>query len=234
MELFAPADEEYIRELSKIDTRIVLTISPESGVDSVRRSHGRNYTNEELFKTIELCKKYGISIGSFSMAALANDTPETIKETWDGWEQICALNINGKAPVDYAFGPMVLLDPGSLAFDFPTDHGYRLIFKNLEEYVEGMSLPSWHQWISYETKSLDRDAITKLTIDSLEYSINLRERCGFYTKAEADTARFCFVEANKETITVVNKAMHIRDEGNRLKKLKRFRELLDRKLNSRL
>ncbi len=230
MELFAPADEEYIAELSKVQVPIVLTISPESGVDSVRGAHGRKYTNEELFRTIELCKKYGIALGTFSMAALANDTAATIKETWKGWETICSLNRDGEAPVDYAFGPMILLDPGSLAFDRPSSYGYRLRFKNLEEYIEGLSLPSWHQWISYETKSLDRDAIALLTIDSIEYSINLRERYGLYNKVQADTARFCFVQAGKETINVVNNAMSIPDEDERFKRLKSFGESLDIRL----
>jgi B12-binding domain/radical SAM domain protein len=230
MELFGPANEEYIKELSKIEVPLVLTMSSESCVDSVRRAHGRNYTNKALFRTIELCKRYNIALGIFSMAALANDTPETIRETCEGWEQICLMNRNGNAPVDYAFGPMILLDPGSLAFDLPTSYGYRLIFKNLEDYIEGMSLPSWHQWISYETKWLNRDLITKLIIDSLEYSINLRERCGFYSRYEAATARFCFVEAGKETVAVVNEAMNIRDERERSKRLKSFSEFLDSKL----
>jgi hypothetical protein len=127
---------------------------------------------------------------------------------------------------------MILLDPGSLAFDRPTSYGYNLIFKDLEDYVKGLSLPSWHQWISYETKSLNREQIANLTIDSLEYSINLRERCGFYSNAEADIARFCFVEAGKETIDVVNKAMKYSDERKRLKRLKSFQDTLERKLRA--
>ncbi len=230
MELFGPADEEYIKELAKINVPIVLTISPESGVDYVRGAQGRKYTNEGLLRTIELCKKYGVSLGIFSMIALGNDTPETIQSTWEEWEQICMMNLKGNAPVDYAFGPMILLDPGSLAFDRTTSYGYRLIFKNFEDYVKGMSLPSWHQWISYETKFLDREAIAKWIIDSLEYSINLREKFGFYSKSDADTARFCFVEAGKETIHVVDEAMNIPDEGERSRSLKTYRASLESKL----
>lgn len=230
MELFSPADEEYIAELAKIDVPLVLTMSSESGVDRVRGAHGRHYTNADLYKTIELCKQYGIGLGVFSMAALGNDTPETIRQTWQEWEQICTLNRDGQAPVDYAFGPMLLLDPGSLAFDRPTSYGYRLRFNNFQDYINGMSLPSWHQWISYETKHLDRDSITKLIIDSLEYSINLRERCGFYNKVEADTARFCFVQASRETIDVVNEAMSIRDDAARLEHLKSFQTSLEARL----
>jgi hypothetical protein len=230
MELFGPADEEYIRELSRIGAPILLTMSSESGVDSVRRAHGRNYNNAELLETIALCKRYDIALGIFSMAALGNDTPETIKETWKSWEQICSLRLNRQAPVDYAFGPMILLDPGSLAFDSPSNFGYHRIFKSLEDYVKGMSRPAWHQWISYETRHLNKNMIAQLMVESLEYSINLRERCGFYTKGEADTARFCYVQAGKETIAVVNEAMKIRNKRGRMKKLYALRNSLDRRL----
>jgi radical SAM superfamily enzyme YgiQ (UPF0313 family) len=230
MELFGPADEEYIRELSRIGVPITLSISPESCIDAVRNSHGRSYTNEELLRTIDLCKKYRIRLGIFSMIVLAEDTPETIRATWEGWEKICTMHLKDKAPVDYAFGPMILLDPGSLAFDSPASYGYGLLFKNLEDYIRGMSLPSWHQWISYETKHLDREQIVKLIIDSLEYSINLREKCGFYNRLEADTARYCFVKASKDTIDMVNFTMNLQDEDEKLNILRSFRESLDRNI----
>jgi B12-binding domain/radical SAM domain protein len=231
-DLFSPATEEYIEELSKIDAPMALTFSPESGVDRVRRAHGRNYTDEALFRTIKLCKKYRIPLGIFSMAPLANDTPQTIRETWQLWEQVCQAGFTrrGIAPLYYVFGPMILLDPGSRAFDFPTRYGYRLRFKNLEDYITGMSLPSWHQWISYETKFLDRDLITELIIDSIEYSTNLREKYGVYSKAVATAQRFRFVTANKLAIGAVNEAMSLGDEDERMRRLKSFGELLNSKL----
>jgi B12-binding domain/radical SAM domain protein len=231
MEIFGPATEEYIAGLSKIGVPIVLTISPESCVESVRKAHGRNYSNHELFRTIELCKKYNISIGVFSMIALAEDTPKTIRETWKIWEEICSLDqkSKGQAPANYGYGPMILLDPGSQAFDSPKTHGYRLRFKNLEDYIKGMSLPSWHQWISYETRLLDRDSITRLVIDSIEHSIHLREKYGSYTTVDADMARLYYVFANKLAIDVVNNSMAL-DEVERMDKLRLFRESLDGQL----
>ena len=211
MELFAPADEKYLKKLSKVGVPINLTISPESGVYNVRKAHGRDYTNEELLKTIKLCKKYDIRLGIHSMIALADDTPETIRKTWKTWEQICQINSKNQdiAPVLYAFGPMILLDPGSLAFDLPNGNGYRLIFKNFEDYYKGLSLPSWHQWISYETKHLNRDLITKLVIDSIEYSTNTREKYGFFSKTEADSLRYHYVTASKLVIDSVRKAANM-------------------------
>jgi B12-binding domain/radical SAM domain protein len=232
MELFGPADEEYIKELSEMRVPLALTISPESGVDSVRRAHGRNYTNEELLRTIKLCKRYGITLGIHSMLVLANETRETVKKTWEFWEQICSTNqeVQGETPVSYAFGPMILLDPGSLAFDLPESHGYRPIFKNLEDYVKGMSLPSWHQWISYETVFLDKDSIIKLILDSLEYSISLRDKYGLYSKSEAETERLYFVDVNKLVINEVNKAMTLHDTSEKLKRLRSLKAYLNRNL----
>jgi B12-binding domain/radical SAM domain protein len=236
MELFSTADDEYIKQLANTGVPIALSISPESCCDSVRKSQGRKYDNEELFKTLKLCQKYNIPIGVFSMIALANDTPKTVKDTWKIWEKISIINkeSNGKSPVHHAFGPMILLDPGSLAFDYPENNGYRLRFNNLEEYIEGMSLQSWHQWISYETRFLNKESIAKLIIDSIEYSINLREKFGSFSAHEAASRRLRFVTINKTIMDVVNQSMEIEDENERYEALFEFKKSLDEALSTLL
>lgn len=232
MELFNPAREEYIRALSTIDVPVALSISPESGVESVRMAHGRNYTNEELFATLRTSKKHGIPLGVFFMTALAQDTDDTIRETWSVWEKICRIDkaAEGRAPVHHAFGPMVLLDPGSLAFDLPANYGYRVISKTLEDYIKGMSFPSWHMWISYETKFLSKELIANNILDSIEYSIHLRERYGVYDRSKAAIDRLHYVSANRLVIKAVNKSMNLQDENERLDELKSLRKFLTKKL----
>jgi B12-binding domain/radical SAM domain protein len=216
MQLFGPADEEYIKELSKVRIPVALTTSPESGVDSVRKAHNKNYTNEEMFKSLEICKKYNITVDVFTMVALANDTPDTIKETWKMWEELCEKNSgeNGKVAslYPYSFGPMILMDPGSLAFDFPGKYGYRTSLENLEDYIKAQMLPSWHQWISYETRYLDKKEITGLILDSIEYSIKLREKYGLYSKSEAEKYLAYFVDESKEIIDMINRVMSYYDD----------------------
>jgi radical SAM superfamily enzyme YgiQ (UPF0313 family) len=200
---------------------------------TVSKGTGGKYDNEELFNTLRLCKKYNIPIRVFSMIALGDDTPKTVKETWKVWEQICVMNENGKgkSPIHHAFGPMILLDPGSPAFDYPANYGYRLRFSNLEEYVEGMSLLSWHQWISYETKYLNRESIAKLIIDSIEYSINLREKFGLFNGHEASSRKLRSVTINKMVMDIVDQAMSIEDEEERLEALSSFKKELDEALS---
>lgn len=233
MELFTPADEEYVGELSRIGVPITLTISPESGLGSTRKIHGRNYTNEALLKTVENCQKHSVHLMVFFMLGLANETRETMKETWRLWETICSSDRMGRAEylpgtINYSFGPMVLLDPGSLAFDFPAEYGYRLISENLEDYARSLNLPSWHQWISYETKHFDRESITSLILDSIEHSINLREKYGLYSRLQAAKERLHFVDTNRWLIDEVERAMQIDDCEKRLTKLESLKKTLDR------
>jgi hypothetical protein len=92
-----------------------------------------------------------------------------------------------------------------------------------------MSLPSWHQWISYETTSLDRDSITQLIIDSVERSIDLEESHGLRSSLDADAARLWAVKANRLAIGVVNDAMSL-EEVEREERLKSFRGALENKI----
>jgi len=167
-ELFSPANDEYLRSLSKVDCDIRLTISPESGDESVRRTHGREYSNEELRLTMQLCQKYRVPLAVFFMVGLSSETRQTIRKTWEIIEDISRLGPGLVSNV----GPMISLDPGSLAFDFPREHGYRLFFRTLEDYRQAAGMPSWHQWISYETHSLARHEISDLALQSLVFLLH--------------------------------------------------------------
>ena len=169
----------------------------------------------------------------FFMLGLANETRETMKETWRLWETICSLDRMGRADhlpgtINYSFGPMVLLDPGSLAFDFPAEYGYRLISENLEDYARSLNLPSWHQWISYETTHFDRESIKNLILDSIEHSINLREKFGLYSRLQAAKERLRFVDTNRWVTGEVERAMQIDDCKKRLTTLESLKTTLDR------
>ncbi len=229
MELFTPADEDYIRELSQLGVPVTLTISPESGAHKTRCAQGRNYTNESLFGTIDACLKHGVRLMVFFMSALAGETHGTAEETWRLWEKVYSAESPAEYPqgmVTHSFGPMILLDPGSLAFDFPEKHGYRLRSKNLEDYVDAMALPSWHQWISYETKDLDSGALAELVLESIEQSVNIREKHGTYSRLQAAQARRR-IDANRWMIDQVDKASRAPSAEGRQAALENLRKTLD-------
>jgi hypothetical protein len=105
-------------------------------------------------------------------------------------------------------GP-ILVDPGSPAFDYPQKYGYKVLYNNLEEYIRGLSAPSWHQWINYETELLNKDAIIRLILESTAVSINQREEYELNGHYQAEMER----QKLKADITVLN-------EINRISRLK--------------
>lgn len=238
IDLHSPADEEFVKALSTIGKRIVLTISPESGAYNVRKQHGRGYSDEAYLNTAKYAHKYGIPISFFFMVGLAKETRETFKETQKMWEQLCILD--QKARLEGRFrdleehfrigGPtmsqMILLDPGSLAFDFPEKYGYKLIFRDFEQYVQGLSTPSWHMWINYETEMLSRSELAELFLESIDYETAEREKYGLSDRTMSSSDRFR-TRAERMIITEVDRIMLLQKPDEKLTRLLSLKEALD-------
>jgi B12-binding domain/radical SAM domain protein len=237
MDLLTTVDDEFVREVATIGKPVILHICPDSGAYDVRRSQGRCYSNEDLLRTIKLCHRYHILVVVFFSVGLAGETHETIRETWNLGEKLHLLDqaalIKGSfrgierrvSIVGPIIGP-ILLDPGSLAFDFPEKYGYKLFFRNLEEYIKGLSAPSWHQWINYETNLLNKDELIELISESIEYSIHQREKYGVYDRFQA-TVELFQAKANRIAVDEVNRIMNLEDRAERESRLKSLRGALD-------
>jgi hypothetical protein len=172
------------------------------------------------------------------MLALGEEDYRTLQKTWKLWEEIIALDralrVGNEREYSYPlnfkpdFGPMIILDPGSLAFDYPERYGYKLIYKSFNDYIQGMSNPSWHQWISYRTKYLDTSDIAKLTLKSIEKILCLLEKYNFYENplnaAQRKFLRFKTTIDNfliKE-IDNINKCKTLEERNNRLEALNKL------------
>jgi B12-binding domain/radical SAM domain protein len=223
MELFEPVNEEFIKGITSLGVPLALSISPESGVESVRRLHGRSYSNEELLQTVNLCRKHNARLGVFFMIGLAGETYDSLKATWKLCEKLFAMDrknrerVNEKcfpAPLHFKpeFGPMILLDPGSLAYDFPERYGYNLIYKNLADLYKAMSLPSWHLWMNYETKYMSRADLVNAILKSLDQMLYLEEKYGLY-EHPIDIARLNFarfkIKINRLIIREVDRILKL-------------------------
>lgn len=237
LDLLAPADEEFVREISNTGQRIIFHLCPDTGSDEVRSKLGRRYSNEEVMETVKLCHKYHIPVTNFFSVGLAGETRENIKETWDLWARLDELNqesvmqgfFGGDTDGFHSFGQVlgpIVLDPGSLAFDEPETHGYKLLYHNLEEYVQGLSQPYWHHWLNYETPLLDRNAIAELILQSVEFTIDQREKYGFYSQPRAYYER-CRVEADRVIAREAEKIIQLEDPREREIRAVNMRRNLD-------
>lgn len=199
LDLLVPANEDFIKSAAQIGRQVVMHICPDTGSEAVRRKLGRHYTNEQLLKTVQICHQHGLSVTSFFSVGLAGETPENVKETWDLWNRMTDMDmkalVGGGGPIA---GPIVL-DPGSLAFDQPQKYGYKLLYKNLEEYIKGLSHPSWHHWLNYETEQLDKNALVDLILSTVEFSIDQREKSGVFDENQAASER---LRAGTDRVTV--------------------------------
>ncbi len=237
LDILAPAGEDFISQVAQIGPNVILHFCPDTGSDEVRRTLGRHYSSEAVRETIRACLKHRIPVTNFFSVGLAGETEKEMRETWQLWQELDALNkeafkASGMQYVKEAIpaggqvlGPIVL-DPGSRAFDDPEAHGYRLLYKSLEEYVEALSQPSWDQWLNYETGLLDRRALVDMIYQTLEFVIDQREREGLYGGSEAFYER-CHLHADRVIVDEMANVRAIADPEEREQRTIRMRETLD-------
>lgn len=237
LDLLSPANEEFIQEVSKIGRQIIFHLCPDVGSNEVRKKLGRNYTNEQLLETMKICYKYRIPVTNFFSIGLAGETDKQMKETWDLWAKLDEMNYEAQEKGDFGdindavpiggqiLGPIVI-DPGSQAFDTPEKYGYKLLYKTLEEYIEGLSQASWKYWLNYETELLKRDDIVELIHQSTEFTIDQREKYGFYGSQEAYYER-CLIEADRVIVKEMDNIIKLENEREKSIRIIAMRRNLD-------
>lgn len=237
LDLLVPAGEDFIAEIAQVSRNIILHLCPDTGSDAVRARLGRHYSTDAVRETVRACLKHRIPVTNFFSVGLAGESEREMTETWKLWAELDALNheastrgefgdIEDAVPIGgQVLGPIVL-DPGSHAFDEPESHGYSLLYKDLEQYVEALSQPGWDQWLNYETDLLDKSAIIDMIHRSIEFTIDQRERYGFYSGPEAYYER-CRLEADRVIISELAQAMTLPDPDQREAKAVTMRRNLD-------
>jgi len=225
LELFTPGNREFLSQLVHLNNsvRVGLSISPESGSDEVRIAHGRPYTTESLMKTATFCRENGLGLGVFFMFGLAHETGDTLKETHELIMKLTELNLKpGSGPgIRTKTGEMLLLDPGSLAFDNPEKYGYRLLFKSLQDYINGLSSPAWTDWLSYETEKLARRELLELPIYFRDKLIDFYYSRDLMSKEQAELEH----AKVKMDRTILDELERIRNLKNAKKKSERYMDL---------
>jgi B12-binding domain/radical SAM domain protein len=242
LDIFAPVSEEFVKAVASTKKQVVFYFCPESGNSNVRERQGRHYSNEDIVDTIKLCYKYRIPVTLFLSTGLAGETLDTMIDTMELWEEIYLLNKTAIEQYNLSeigksillggpiMGP-IIIDPGSLAHDYPEKYGYKMVFKTLEDHIEAFSQPSWHQWINYETELLSRDDLIELVFKFVEFSIIQRERYGLFSTSDAEIKRFQN-KINKIAMEEVDAIMALQDKAERRVKLKLLKDTVDSAFNS--
>ncbi|MEM2910083.1 MAG: radical SAM protein [Nitrososphaerota archaeon] len=238
MDMFQPADEEYMQYIFRTRLPVTLNISPDTGSYEVRMLHGREYTNEQLIETVKLCHRYHIPITVFFMIGLSKEDFKTIEDTWRLWEKLSSLDreaiskgifrhlehfIPVAGPI---MGHMIYLDPGSLGFDYPEKYGYKLLCRTIEDHLRILIMPCWHQRFNYETELLNKEALINLIYKSIEFAIQCRENYGLLNRYEIFLQRLQ-LNVDKLVKTEIDKIISIRSEKEKNLRLKYLKYAFD-------
>ncbi len=193
IELFYPASRDFFEAAIRAMPRNIFQISPDSAVESIRMAQGRNYTNDALERTVNDCIELGGGIEVFFMLGLPHETKETAKDTLNYLEKTTEQHarfvgsMRGERQFSAEVGPMILLDPGSRAFDAPEKFGYRLLLRTLKEHHDALGKPHWKDYINYETSGLNRSQLVELFLEASVRKVQIDEKFGVISAEVADS-----------------------------------------------
>ena len=168
-ELYDPGTKEFFQEMARAIPKFTVEISMESHDEHVRRAFGRPYTTEALERTIDYALEAGVNrFDLFFMIGLKEQTYESVMGTVEYSRNLLKrYDQMGEHRVIPFISPMApFLDPGSIIFEEPEKHGYRLFARTLEEHRQKLLEPSWKYVLNYETKWLSRDQIANATYEA--------------------------------------------------------------------
>lgn len=168
LELFEPVSETHLERIAGSCESFTLEISPESHDDRIRGLQGRPYTTRAMEKTIRSALEHGCEkFDVFFMVGLPGQTRESALGSVEYSRRL--LERLGKDGRVHPFiAPMApFLDPGSLAFERPGQHGYSRLYTSLREHKEALYQPSWKLFLNYQTKWMTRDEIADVTYEAM-------------------------------------------------------------------
>jgi B12-binding domain/radical SAM domain protein len=187
LELFTPAYDDYFKKIKNTFPHYSIEMSIESHDEEIRQASGKYYKNEEVYKTIEAalnngCERFDI----FFLIGLPKQTKEKAIETVKWCDELYE-KFNGDKRIWVFTSPVgPFLDPGSIAFEFPEKHGYKILFKSLEEHREALLQPSWKHTLNYETEWMTKDDIVDATYQAGLGLNEVKRNYGLISKKAAD------------------------------------------------
>jgi B12-binding domain/radical SAM domain protein len=196
IELFTPADSEFVGEVKRSIERFSVQMSPETHDDAIRKAHGKHYTSIAMEKSAELFLDAGCGrFDLFYMIGLTAQTKESVDETVE-YTRTLYRRFKAKRLFPFISPLAPFIDPGGIAFENSEKHGYRIFASSLEDHIRLASMPSWKYVLNYETEWMSRDAIVESTyssglgLNSIKAEMGLiSEEVAERTKARIEAAR---------------------------------------------
>ncbi len=187
LELFTPAPPGFLKRMGQACPNFCLEISPESHDPLVRKASGRNYSNEDLERTIAEALDAGCGrMDVFFMIGLPKQTPQSVTETIDYCDYLFRKFKGDKRLFPFIAPISPFLDPGSLGFEQPGRYGYNVLFKTLEEHRRALVAPNWKDSLNYETKWMNRQQVLDSAYEAILGLNGLKAKYGIIPSEMAE------------------------------------------------
>lgn len=185
-ELFDAVPENYMKKIAESAGSWTIEISPESHDDEVRGAMGKPYTTAGMERTIEKALEHGCGkVDVYYMVGLPGQTSRSALESVEYSRRL--YEKMGRDERIFTFiAPMApFLDPGSIIFENPEEHGYTRLFSTLREHREALYRPSWKHYLNYYTKWMTRDEIAETTYEAMIGMNELKAEMGVTDQGRA-------------------------------------------------
>jgi len=186
-ELFSPVPKELLQQMSLASPGFCLEISPESHDYEIRKTMGRDYSDEAIEQTLSDALDVGCGrLDVFYMTGLPKQTTQSVMDTVDYCGYLME-KFGGDKRLSLFIAPISpFLDPGSLAFEHPEHYGYRVLFRSLEAHRQALLSPSWKYSLNYETEWMDRHQIADSAYEAILRLVRLKSKYDVISEEMAD------------------------------------------------
>jgi len=186
IELFWGADKSYFELVSNNIENYNIEFSPETHDDELRRAAGKPYTTSDVIETISAALECGTQkFDMFFMGGIPRQTASSVLESVEFFDGLYA-RFGNDPRLNLFISPLApFLDPGSIAFENPDEHGYKILFKRLDDYARALEAPCWPAMLNYESDAMGRDELVRAIYEAGRRLTELKRRRGYISSAEA-------------------------------------------------
>ena len=161
-EFFEIPSPDFIEKLGAHVKNFNIQLSPEDQNKTVRRFFRSQFNNDRLEEAIDAASDAGCNkLDLFFMIGLSEQTPEAVMDTVKYCDHLLSKFNRRRFPCPYISPLAPFIDPGSSVFENPSDFGYEILFKTLEEHRKALYAPSWKYMLNYKTRWMNRNQIVE-------------------------------------------------------------------------
>ena len=159
-EFFEMPSPDFMEKLGKHVKNFNIQLSPEDQNKTVRRFFRSQFENDRLEETIGAASRAGCNkLDLFFMIGLSEQSPQAVLDSVKYCDHLLS-KFNGTRFLFPYISPLApFIDPGSSVFENPSDFGYEIFYKTLEEHRKALTFPSWKYMLNYQTQWMNRDEI---------------------------------------------------------------------------